>query len=206
MDDSGNTGNLLTLVKDAINTANARRATEYPWRFMLTTVAATIATYSSTTQSFTLPTDVQRPLYVYNRTQDKYFVCIPERHFTEYDASGSGGTVLNDGLDARCVIRGANQYIQMLRPQATGDTVEIVYYRRPTNLSANGDFPDIPWPHSELLKWDALIMLKAYAAEPDAITVWQDQQQQALGALYANYGDGSDMLGGEVEYVKYVGW
>lgn len=206
LDDESNDGTLLTNVKNALNDANAQRATEFDWPFMKANIPTTTSIGSS--QTIGLPIDVRKLVYVYNVTQDKLIKIVPERHIRGDDFLYSDASQ-NRTVDNRATLRGpinsstSALTLEFFAPPTSGDILRIDYYRYPTIMSAATDYPDLPFPHSQLLVWDALLNLKAYALEPDAISVWQDNQQRALASLYHSFGTVADVVGGESESFLY---
>lgn len=198
MDDTTNDGNLLTNVKNSLNVANAQRCTEYPWKFMLATTSTTFTCTSAS--SYTLSTSVSKPLYFYNQTKREFVQIIPERGLRSTDFVSTDPTLDKN----RAVLRGANQTLVFLQAPTVGDVISYHYYRLPALMSSASDLPDIPFPHSQVLAWDTLINMKAYVLEPDAIAVFQDNQQKALTSLYAAFGDHADIIGSEPEYFNVV--
>lgn len=199
MDDSSNTGSLSTIVGYALNDANAQRATEYNWRFMKADATTSFTCTSAT--SYTLSTSVGKPLYFYNTNQKRFVTIVPDRNITINDLQNDQ---LTYNTAIRAELRGENQTLHFLTPPAVGDVITYDYYKLPTMMTSDGDYPDIPFPHSLVLVWDTLINLKAYTLEPDAITIWQDNQQKALTSLYTQFGETADVVGGEAEHVHFL--
>lgn len=207
LDDESNDGTLLTNVKNSLNDANAQRASEFNWPFMKVNQPASAILTASTTLA--LATDVAKLIYLYNTTQQRFYRVVPERHVRSDDVLGTNNNDNSDYLGARVSLRGPTNSstsaitVEFFKTPTAGETLKYDYYRMPTIMSSNTDYPDIPFPHSQLLVWDALLNLKAYALEPDAISVWMDNQQRALSSLYTAYGTVGDVVGAESESIIY---
>lgn len=76
-----------------------------------------------------------------------------------------------------------------------GETIEYRFYRTPRTLSADNDIPEIPFPHSNLLVWDALMILAAYDGQidPGRLQVWQDNQERMVVAMKQALTDGQSL-------------
>lgn len=92
--------------------------------------------------------------------------------------------------------------IRFLAPCSSADVIEYRYIRAPRRMVNSGDIPDVPFPYSNILVWDALIMTAAYnEVDSEASNVWKanrDQWEQGLLATSL----GGDTLGGYGEQVK----
>ena len=92
--------------------------------------------------------------------------------------------------------------IRLLKDPGQADTIEYRFYRRPRILTADYDIPEIPYPFSRVLVWDALLVLASYeeAKEPP---MWVAQRKQWEKKLADNYLEGQ-ALGGRVRQVRDV--
>jgi hypothetical protein len=85
LDEAGDTSTTLTLVKNAISAAHAKRVTEDAWSFMLWDTAATLSIVVGQ-QVYTLHPEFFRPLYLYNRTAEQL---MTQRDAATFLASGA---------------------------------------------------------------------------------------------------------------------
>jgi hypothetical protein len=100
----------------------------------------------------------------------------------------------NDGTTAILSL-GPSEYgrqykrIELQDTPTAGETLAYTFFRLPRVLSAATDIPDIPWPCSQVLVWDALVLMAAYneGISGQTIRLWQDMQkvwEQKLNAQY----------------------
>ena len=82
-DNPGETGNLLTLIKDFVNDSQDLRCAQQRWSFMRSEELYTITTASGQL-SYPLAEDVQRLHRFYNATEERKMVEVPVREY--YDA------------------------------------------------------------------------------------------------------------------------
>lgn len=61
---------------------------------------------------------------------------------------------------------------------AGGEVLDYKFYTRPRVLSADNDIPDIPFPYTKILVYDALLALAAYNGQMDGgrVALWQQRQ------------------------------
>lgn len=187
LDETDDSTVVLTNVKEAIAAANAERAGSREWPFMLSTATGTL---SSGVYDYNLATDVNTLLSVYNDTQDRVLTEVPYRHYVQ------GETVVNG-----FVRRG--QTITLLFEPVAGDVITYHYFRHPVELSADGDTPDIPYPHSRILIYDALLALGLYAEDitPQKISLWAKKQSELEVGLYGAYMQ-ADSLNGYTQSIR----
>lgn len=213
LDDTGDTDRMLAMCKQAIADANIARATEYPWPFMRST--ATLAPVSAGSKIYALPGDYYRPLYMWDTSTKSYATEVsmrglqltgPEPSVSPWPVGHGYGVTLPFYFDQTTVTSGSPPVTEARRSLVfIGDTVpstlSCVYYRQPRDLSADADLPDLPWPHAQLLVWDAVLDLKAYASEsPELIPYWSKKQREALQRLYESQ-KGDQALGAWGSYV-----
>lgn len=85
------------------------------------------------------------------------------------------------------------------------DVIEYRFYRQPANLVNDNDIPDIPPPFTQILVWDALIMIAAYnETENENVAVWADNAHQ-LEEQMIRANDESNSLESEPRYIRYMG-
>lgn len=76
------------------------------------------------------------------------------------------------------------------------------YYRQPRVLSRDFDTFDIPFPHSGIILYDALLDLATYSElDSESVNIWRDKQQEYLGNLYLNQLEG-DAVGGRTPHTQ----
>lgn len=69
-------------------------------------------------------------------------------------------------------------------PTAT-ETLIYRYFRKPRLMTRNFDTPNIPYPHSEILVYDALLDLATYnELDSESVNIWREKQMQLKENLY----------------------
>jgi hypothetical protein len=59
------------------------------------------------------------------------------------------------------------------------------YFRKPRVMSRDHDQPDLPFPYSELLVYDALLDMATYSEiDSESVNLWREKQQEFLNILY----------------------
>jgi hypothetical protein len=173
--------NLDRLVKLQLNDAAAARASEYAWPFMKMTSRITLV---PGIRRYSLPS-LGRLLYVWSTQSAQYATRVPDRHFKSAnirpDGSSGGHVFLPFEL------RGP---VLSFLEDVPGDVLEVGFFRTPTKLIHPGDIPNLPYPHSRLLVWDALLDLKTYAQDLGGAPIWARKQDDAVRTLYQAYTDG----------------
>lgn len=71
----------------------------------------------------------------------------------------------------------------------TGEVGKYRFYKKPGNLVLDNDIPDIPYPYSRILVYDALLELQAYADSP-ANAYWLKQQNDLYTQMQQAYQEG----------------
>lgn len=97
------------------------------------------------------------------------------------------------------------QAIRLLWTPDAADEIEYAFYRNPNPLNNDESIPDIPYPHSGILVWDALLLLAAYDGRIDAARkeIWMGNQQQMDLTMRQSFLDGQS-LGAEAPGVHYI--
>lgn len=93
-------------------------------------------------------------------------------------------------------------------PTSTGlDEIEYRFYRQPMQLVNDYDVPDLPFPHTQLLVYDALVQMSAYLTEsnPQTLGIWRQKQMEAQLSLYQAYATEGQTLEATPTYVRYLG-
>lgn len=86
------------------------------------------------------------------------------------------------------------------------ETILYRFYRKPIYLVNNYDVPDIPYPYSHILVYDALLMFATYNTDMQSearILMWQQQQQHWENALRGFTKEGQT-VGGRSRTVRSV--
>lgn len=67
----------------------------------------------------------------------------------------------------------------------SADTIEYRFFRQPLTLVNDGDLPEIPYPHSEILVYDALILFAGYQTDlaEKSLRVWTDIRDRLERAM-----------------------
>ena len=106
LDEAGDTSTTLALVKDALNTANTKRATQEKWPFMLWDTVE-LLTVTSGRQTYTLHPEYFRASYFWNRTQQDYVTQEVE------------GTLPTSGIDRNVDTAAALQFLMEGRAEVS---------------------------------------------------------------------------------------
>lgn len=70
------------------------------------------------------------------------------------------------------------------------------YFRKPRVLTRDLDRPDLPFPHSGILVYDALLDLATYnELDSESVNIWRAKQQEYLDILYLQKLDGDTIAG-----------
>ena len=114
----------------------------------------------------------------------------------------SANTLLT--LGTADVAKSFPQLFLLASPEA-GNVVEYRFYRRPTDLTADGDIPDIPPPYSDILIYDTLMMLGGYNSDMSgqAFKVWTSYQTELELAMESAHIEGQT-LGAMPSYIRYI--
>lgn len=84
------------------------------------------------------------------------------------------------------------------------ETISYRFYRKPIYLTNSYDVPDIPYPYSQLLVYDALLMFATYNTDMQSearIVMWQREQQSWENALRGATKE-SQSIGGRSRYTR----
>lgn len=118
LDEAGDTGTTLAIVKDYIQVAHNVRCTSTPWNFMLWPDVVTFSTVANT-RYYSLHQEFQRILWIRNRTTKEYLREAPLRALEELGVDWN-----NDTGSADRYILTANQQVQA--QPTSSSTVTIV--------------------------------------------------------------------------------
>lgn len=120
--------------------------------------------------------------------------------------TSNSGTVTNVSLSPNELGRQYRQ-IHLLEAPSASETIEYRFYRKPLYLVNSYDIPDIPYPYSQLLVYDALLNFAAYNTDLDIsnrVQIWRAQQQQWEASLRNAYKN-SQTIGARSRYTRTVG-
>ena len=80
-------------------------------------------------------------------------------------------------------------------PQQAED-LTYQYFKQPKLFQYDQQTPNIPFPHSGILMYDALLDLATYSElDSESVNIWRDKQQEYLGNLYFTYLIGDSVAG-----------
>lgn len=96
--------------------------------------------------------------------------------------------------------------IHLIELPGSSQTIGYRFYRQPRQLSADYDIPLIPAPHSEVLVWDALMMMAGYLTQtnPQTISLWAERRGAAEKSLYQALANDGQTLEARPQYVRYM--
>lgn len=86
----------------------------------------------------------------------------------------------------------------------TVEQIEYRFYRNPIRMSNDYDLPDIPYPFSQLLVWDTLVLMAGYNTEmnPQSVSTWRQMQAQ-MDTAFANAMQDGQSLGARNRRIRY---
>lgn len=95
--------------------------------------------------------------------------------------------------------------LELLTAPTGVETLYYRFYRRPTYLGSDNTIPDIPAPFSEVLVYDALLLIGNYNRDLDskAIALWNSEQFRLEQGLL-EYDEGPDAIGAAPTYQPYI--
>jgi hypothetical protein len=87
------------------------------------------------------------------------------------------------------------QTIQLLFSPTTADVIEYDFYRKPRKLTNDNDQPDIPYPYSLILVWDALLDISADDGRIDGArkAVWEKNQRELEAQMRNDFLEGRSL-------------
>lgn len=178
LDETDDSAVVLGNVKEAIAAANVVRAGDREWPFMLTSGTITMTTATT----YSLPSDFASLESIYNTTRERGLTQVPRRHAAP-------------GYQHDYAFKRTGTSIELLYTPIVGDVLTVSYYRQPTELSGDDDVPDLPYPHSRVLIYDALLDLALYSEDvnPAKVQRWVGLQQKMEFALYGAYLDANSL-------------
>lgn len=120
--------------------------------------------------------------------------------------TSNGGTVTNVILTPNELGKQYRQ-IHLIAVPTASEPIEYRFYRKPLFLVNPYDIPDIPYPYSQILVYDALLNFAVYNTDMQdmqRIAVWKAEQEQWEKALQAAFKD-SQTIGARSRYTRTVG-
>jgi hypothetical protein len=192
--DTGST--LDRLVRLQLTDSAIARASEYPWPFMKSTYRLPV---EPGTLRYSLPGNLGRLLYVWSPQGRQYATLVPDRHFMDLsiqpDGAPGGAVWMPYELQGNILV--------FLEQPAAAETLIVQFFRTPAKLLHPADLPNLPYPHSRLLVWDALLDLKSYAQDLSGAPLWIAKRDQAVHDLYQAFKSGQAL--GEVPQFIHPG-
>jgi hypothetical protein len=190
--DEGTAGNAdadqLALVKEALNESNVERATEQRWPFMASTEKT--LTLVKGQREYTLDATFHIPIFFWNDSTNTPLTQydgerVPSR---DYDGGLIDDYFTSNPLYGSFVLQ--NQTLVLTWTPTATDSIRYKFYKLPTEMSVDGDVPDIPYPHSRLLIYDALMRLSVHEDDLPAAKVreWEKRQEKHETALREAHG------------------
>jgi hypothetical protein len=95
----------------------------------------------------------------------------------------------------------AYQQIYLLQNPTSADLLEYRFFRHPLPLINDYDVPEIPYPHSDILVYEALTDMAGYLSGSSNINLWRERRDEALLALQQAYLEGQS-LEAQPRYVR----
>jgi hypothetical protein len=95
--------------------------------------------------------------------------------------------------------------IELLNEPTAIETLIYKFYRKPSYLGSDNSIPDIPYPFSEVLVYDALLQMGVYNQNISATArgLWKEEQFRLEQGLI-DYDDGPDALGAAPTYQNWI--
>ena len=195
----------IARVQTALNQANAKRVSARRWRFMLQEPALTF-TLVPGTRTYALDATVAIPVYFWNDTQN-----VP---LTEFDPESvpsrnyQSGGLIDDYFASGPQDMGytlGHQSINLTYTPASADVISYGFYKLPTEMDDDADLPDIPYPHSRILVYDALLTMAVYNEDISGakLAEWREERKEMQEALDSAFGqENSQWTQGR--YITYI--
>lgn len=108
--------------------------------------------------------------------------------------TSDSGAVTNLTLFPNELGRNYQQIYLLFDPDAA-DVIEYRFYRKPSQLTADNDIPDIPDPFSQILVWEAALMIAAYnnMAEEGRVKMWRERMLRWEDAMERTFFEGGSI-------------
>jgi hypothetical protein len=119
--------------------------------------------------------------------------------------TSNSAAVTNLILDG-CELGKMYQQLYLLETPTVAEDIEYRFYRNPIRMTNDYDLPDVPYPFSQILVWDALVMMSGYNTEmnPQAVMTWKQMQSDMQIAMTNNFLEGQS-LEARVRFVRPFG-
>jgi hypothetical protein len=174
----------LNRVKEALAEADTERFIEHRWPFRIPDADATL-TLVAGQRVYDLDADFHIPLFFWNDSTNSPLIQVNEEHTQTRDYAGG----LLDDYFVSSPQYGAytirNQKLVLLWTPSTTDTIRYNFYALPTEMEDDADLPNIPYPHSRVLIYDALLRMAEYNEDISGVKLerWGKQQAKHETAL-----------------------
>jgi hypothetical protein len=186
VEDYNNGSTLDWMVRQQINESNTARSSEYPWPFMKADYDLPV---TPDVLRYSMPGNLGRLLYLWSPNDQRYCQKIVDRHLDEAAVRFDG----QQGSDYYQPFELRGTTLIFFQPPQHAESLKVGYFKTPQKLSNVSDIPSLPYPHSRLCVWDALLDLKSYATELGAAGLWERKQSEAEHKLYAAFCEGQTL-------------
>lgn len=97
------------------------------------------------------------------------------------------------------------QQIEFLVLPGSPDVIEYKFIRQPATMVADYDVPDIPFPHAQILVWDACLLFAGYVTDisAKAIDAWKEMVKKLEIQMAEAFIEGQG-LEANPRYVRYI--
>ncbi len=87
------------------------------------------------------------------------------------------------------------QQLYLLQSPDAADVIEYRFFRLSTNLTNDYDIPDIPPPFTEIIVWDALLLMAGYIPDlsTKSISVWTDIRDRLFKGMMHTFLEGQSV-------------
>ena len=92
---------------------------------------------------------------------------------------------------------------QLLESPPANEVIAYRFWRTPRIMSGDNDIPDVPYPHSIILVYDALLAFSGYNEDvsPIAAQAWMNMRQRLYQTMLTTFHDGRS-LGSRIRTVR----
>jgi hypothetical protein len=173
---------VLSRVKEALNDADVARTISEPWSFRLVENTVTL---TPGVRTYPLGATVHTMLYVWDDTNKLPLYESREAFVTSQDFVGAGlaadyGLSVYGGKGEYVL---TNQSLVLLFTPTDATVINYGYLEVPVEMAANADLPNIPYPHSRVLIYDALLAIGTYNEDLTPAKVYRWEKNQAAATL-----------------------
>lgn len=181
-------------VQEALAEANVTRATEQKWPFMVSEEEKTL-TLVSGQRSYTLDATFHIPIFFWNDSTNSPLTEFREDNVSSRDYAGGvvDSFFSTSPQYGSYVIKGST--LELLWTPSSADTIRYGFYRLPEEMPEDDSYPDIPYPHSRVLIYDALLAVTAYQDDVSATKrdLWMEKQETHATALREAHGQANSV-------------